>query len=272
MDHLKKVHSLTEESYLASYPGASVRIEGTRQKREKTVRARYGVENVFQAISVKREIRDSMIRNYGAPSPLQVPALRAKVAATNLERFGVENPFASPEVQAKIRKTNLDRFGVANPNQSPVFRLKTIESNIQKYGSPVPQGFGLERKTRPEEIVDAFKIEGLYYTGNRSYWVRCEGGDGVPKNRNPDFVVYAPEQIALVNSGTPPNEVRTNKIVEVIGDWWHREEIVGLPRDAYVASRIKEYASIRISCLVIWESEVKTQPEEVRARLADWCR
>jgi hypothetical protein len=135
MDHLKKIHTLTEESYLASYPGALVRVAGTAQKREKTVRSRYGVENVFQAQEVKQTIRDSMIANHGAPSPLQVPAIRAKVAATNFARLGVGNPFASPEVQAKIRETNLVRFGVRNPNQSPEVMARRIETNLERYGT-----------------------------------------------------------------------------------------------------------------------------------------
>lgn len=134
MDHLKKIHALTEESYHALHPGAPVRVAETAQRRETTVRTRYGVENVFQAAEVKGTIRDSMIRNHGAPSPLQVPSLRAKVAATNRERRGVENPFASEGVKAKIRETNLEKYGVENPNQSPEVIARRIETNRQRYG------------------------------------------------------------------------------------------------------------------------------------------
>lgn len=268
MDHLKKVHGLSEAEYVAKHPGSAVRVAGTAQKRAATVKARYGVGNVFQAGEVKDKIRDSMSAKYGAPTVLQVPSLRKRVEDAVEARYGVRNVFAVPDMRDRLRKMSRDRYGVEYFTQAPEVIARRVATNMKRYGSPVPQGFGVERKTRPEEIVDSFKVAGLYYTGNHAYWVRCKGADGFAKNRNPDFVVYTPEQLALVESGTPPNEVRTNKVVEVLGDWWHREEIVGLPRDAYAASRIAEYASIGISCLILWESEVKTRPDEVRSHLA----
>lgn len=268
MDHLTKVHGITEAEYVARHPGAAVRIAGTTQKRESTVKARYGVVNVFQSNEVKSKIRNTMIVHHGAPTVLQAPGLRKRIADTNAVRYGHTNPFGSPEVQAKVRQTNLATYGVEYPNLSKEVIARRIETNMMRYGSPVPQGFGLERKSRPEEIVDSLKIEGLYYTGNRVYWVRCKAADGTAKNRNPDFVCYTSEQLARVVAGAPPNEVRTNRVVEILGDYWHREEIVGLPREAYVAARIAEYRTIGIACLVLWESEVKTDPEGVRSRLA----
>ena len=272
MDHLTKVHGLTEAEYTGRHPGAPVRVAGTALKREATVQARYGVDNVFQAAEVKATSRETMFAHYGAHNPLQSPTLRAKITETVRARYGVGNVFASPEVQEKIRQTNLTTYGVENAGRSPVVVARRIETNMLRYGSPVPQGFGILWKTKPEKLVEAMAPPNVRFTGDRSYWVRCKGSDGFPKNRNPDFVVYDPERLALVNAGAPLNEVRTNRVIEVLGDYWHREELVGLPRDAYVASRKAEYADIGIACLVLWESEVKTDPEGVRARLTEFCR
>jgi hypothetical protein len=268
MDHLKKVHGYDEATYLAKYSNAAVRIASTAQKREGTVQARYGVENVFQADSVKQQSRKTMRQRYGASHPLQALKPRQKMLATNLTRYGSANPFGSAKIKARLKATNILRYGTEFPNQNRGVIARRVGTNMIRYGSPVPQGFGRSGKTSLEDWVDKLALAGVVYTGDRSYWVRCTGQDGFPKNRNPDFVVYSPENLARVLEGAPTNEVRTNKVIEVLGDWWHREEIVGLPRDAYVASRIAEYASARISCLILWESEVKKQPELVLERLA----
>jgi hypothetical protein len=272
MDHLTKVHGFTEAEYTARHPGAAVRVAGTAQKRGATVGARYGVTNVFQADGVKAKSRATMVAHHGAPTALQSPAIRQRVAETNLQRYGHANPFGSPEVQAKIRQTNLATYGMETSGGAPAVVARRIESNLLKYGSPVPQGFGLTEQTLPEKIVAKLAPACVYYSGDRSYWVRTRGSDGVWKNRNPDFVVYTdPERLAQVQAGAPLNEVRTNKIIEVLGDYWHREELVGLPRDAYVSARKAEYDAIGIACLILWESEVKTDPDGVRERLAGFC-
>lgn len=135
MDHLKKVHGLTEESYRALYPTALVRIESTSRARKETVRSRYGVDNVFQDPDVKSKSRGTMLVKYGAPTPLQSPVLKGKVAETNRVRYGAENPFASEVLKGKIRETNMDRYGVENPNQSPEIIARRIDTNRQRYGA-----------------------------------------------------------------------------------------------------------------------------------------
>jgi hypothetical protein len=134
MDHLTKVHSLTESEYASLFPEAAVRIASTSAKRKGTVKERYGVENVFQSEVVKMKSRETMLATHGVDHPLRSEEIRAKVAQTNLERRGVENPFASPEIQEKIRASNLERFGVGNPNQSPKVVARRIETNRERYG------------------------------------------------------------------------------------------------------------------------------------------
>jgi len=133
MDHLKKVHGMTEETYRAKFPEASVRIGATLQRRVATVQDRYGVDNVFQAGDVKAQSKETMLIKYGGWG-LQSPEIKARASATNLERYGAENPFGSEEIQRRIRVSNLERFGVENPNQAPEVMAKRIQTNQEKYG------------------------------------------------------------------------------------------------------------------------------------------
>lgn len=134
MSHLTGIHGFTEESYLEKYPGASVRLASTLEKRKATVLDHYGVENVFQADSVKETSKQSMRSRHGVDHPMKSQAIRKRIGATNVERYGAGNPFASPEIQQRIKKTNLERYGVENPNQSDLVMEKRIRTNLERYG------------------------------------------------------------------------------------------------------------------------------------------
>jgi hypothetical protein len=135
MDHLKRVHGLTEVAYQERYPGASVRSPRVAERRVATVRARYGTDNVFQLAEVKDKSRATMKKLYGAENALQSPEIRARVATTNQARYGAENPFASDRVKEKIVETNRLKFGFDNPNQAPEVIKRRMETNRQRYGT-----------------------------------------------------------------------------------------------------------------------------------------
>lgn len=56
-------------------------------------------------------------------------------------------------------------------------------------------------------------------------------------------------------------------MVELFGDYWHSRMFTGKANFEHEAELVSAYADIGISCLIIWESEVKRQREEVRSRV-----
>lgn len=135
MDHIKKVHGLTKEGYLARHPGATVAATGILERRESTVRERYGVANVFQDPGVKGLIGQTMVERYGGVGKAS-PVLRPKIEQTMEARYGHVNPFGSPEIQERIKQGHLERYGVENPNQAPEVIARRMETNRQRYGAP----------------------------------------------------------------------------------------------------------------------------------------
>lgn len=133
-DHLGNVHGMSEPEYLIKYPGSTIRIAATLERRKASVARHYGVDNVFQAEEVKAKSKTSLVANYGVSSPMHSPEIRARVASTNLERYGSENVFASSVIQERIRQSNLNHYGVENPNQSPEVMQKRIKTNLARYG------------------------------------------------------------------------------------------------------------------------------------------
>ena len=166
---------------------------------------------------------------------------------------GVDHPRKDPEINARAEAT----------------RVRTM---MERYGAATPMEAGLVpcTRTRPEIAVEGMAIPGLHYTGDHAYWVNVRTTDGDWRPRNPDFVFYTDEQMALVSSGVPANEVRSGKVVEVLGDYWHGPERQGVGRAEYVAAREAEYAGVRVRSLFVWESEVESDPDGVRGRVASF--
>lgn len=192
-------------------------------------------------------------------------------AAYRAARLG---PTTSGKTLTRRRATFVRNYGVDHPRKVAAINQRAEEARVQtmldRYGAATPMEAGLipTSRTTPERAVEAMNLPGLHYTGNHAYWVNVRASDGSWKPRNPDFVWYAPDQAARVAEGAPPNEVRTYRCVEVLGCYWHGESRTGLTPEAYVEARTAEYASVGVQACFVWESEVFSSPDEVRARLA----
>jgi hypothetical protein len=154
--HLK-VHGLTEDSYLALYPGKTIRLELTNERRKKTVQEIYGVDNVFQSEIVKARSRKTLFEKYGVEVPLRSESIKAKASATNLKRYGAENPFASEVIKEKIKQVNLERYGVDHPNKNPEMLARTFATNLERYGK--------KSYVETEEFQKKFKETSLAHFG-----------------------------------------------------------------------------------------------------------
>lgn len=252
---------------------------------------------IFQdekVIMRSRQVK-TFLERYGVKNPMQLPEIRKKAEQTNLERYGVpnvflrespfydriqeslkgkrpvlrgkDNPFAWPLVKEKILRTQLSkigrsfpvylthaeteqdlivRYGILHPMQDRDFARTMLE---QQSSDKDPNG--LERlvlKTAPH----------LIYTGDRAFW------RWLPKlgqYKNPDFVLPSPE-------ATLEHPFRgVTKVVEAFGDFWHSKRITGKDPLEHEQEIIEAYAEVGLECLVLWESEVKKEPDKVQTRL-----
>ena len=56
-------------------------------------------------------------------------------------------------------------------------------------------------------------------------------------------------------------------MVEVFGDYWHGRMKTGKAGFEHEQELVHAFADIGFDCLVIWESQVKNDPAEVRDRI-----
>jgi len=98
-----------------------------------------------------------------------------------------------------------------------------------------------QRPTQPEKVFDELTPSLVRYIGDRTWWRKLPNGQW----KNPDFKVTG-----------------QNKIIEVFGDWWHKNDD---PQEL-----INLYKTANLDCLVIWEHEIYKQPDKVIEKTIDF--
>ena len=200
-------------------------------------------------------------------SKIDFKAVQEKREATHLERHGHANPFSDPAIQEKIHTTNLSRYGVDHPMQNEGVRLRQNES-----AQNGPSG--------QEVFFDEHTCDNVVYSGMGSRYIRTKVGvrkyGRVIKDLNPDFLVL-PDNVlesarSRLSEGKPfdRQKHRTRYVVELLGDWWHSEAVIGVPPEEHEKELIEAYASAGIECLVLWEKDVLHGWEEIEDEVTAW--
>jgi G:T-mismatch repair DNA endonuclease (very short patch repair protein) len=78
------------------------------------------------------------------------------------------------------------------------------------------------------------------------------------RRKNPDFVVLTKEQLAAYRAGVPLKDLRTYLVIEINGDFWHTKH-KGVSREQREREFVDGYASIGVSCLVLWGSDIHSE-------------
>jgi len=262
----------------------------------------HGVNGPQQVPAIREATRATNMERYGGELNGS-PVLRDQIARTNLDRYGFAEPAKNPKVKDRIRSTNMARYGVPWTAMDPVVRRKQLEAMEAKYGShyfasdqgkveiraTLKERYGVEfpgeieghwdkvlvtfKQNYPDlawpgmlacpcngmnrfeqYVVDAFPV--LMFTGDKSFWRFLPR---LGHYKNPDFIVPGPD---------PSNPKKgVTKVVEAFGDFWHSRMFTGKANFDHEQELIDAFKDIGIDCLILWESEVKADPDAVKARL-----
>lgn len=228
------------------------RTEPVKARQRETNQERYGVPWTCMDPEVRRKQLETMETNWGGHFFASEEGQRA-VRDAMKEKFGVEFPGAIEGHWDRVVEVFRERFGVAHPLQLEEFREKQRQTNIERYGTPFP---GL-RKNGPnllERRVGSM-CSSLLFTGDGIFWKWLPL---LGHHKNPDFIV-APDLEKPFKGVT--------RVVEVFGDFWHSRMFTGKAPFDHEQELIGAFLDIGIDCLVIWESEVKSDPGEVEGRI-----
>ena len=145
----------------AKIASLSVDIVKRNKAIKKSVKEKYGVDNVFQLESVKQKSkmtkketyndenynnrekeRQTKIDHYGGPSYFSNDYLKNKSInkkkKTVKEKYDVDNVFQTNEVKEKIKKSLLIHYGVDNYAKTEEWKKQYINTSLQKYGYENP--------------------------------------------------------------------------------------------------------------------------------------
>jgi len=292
----QKIKDTMQKKYGVENPQQSQEV---RDKTHQTNLERYGVEEILASPSIREQIKNTCEEQYGGPAPSCSPEVQEKQKQTNLKRYGVpwtsmdvevrkkqleameekwgSHFFASDEGKTAIRQvmkerygvefpgaieghwekattTFLERYGVEHPLQLEVFNEKRFSTCLKKYGTPFP-GRTLKGPNLFEAAIWKL-IPDFLFVGDGQFW---KWVPSLKSFKNPDFILPGPD---------PKHPKRgVTKVVEAFGDYWHSRMFTGKANFDHEQELIDAYAGIGISCLIIWESEVKTDPDGVKERL-----
>ena len=125
-------------------------LESIKEKSKETKLDRYGDENYCNREQVKKtkiekygedyfknffkRVKESMEKNYGVSHPLHVQKFIEKKMKTSLERYGTEHACQNNEVIEKFNKTIQERYGVDNISQNEEIKEKKKQTSINNFG------------------------------------------------------------------------------------------------------------------------------------------
>jgi very-short-patch-repair endonuclease len=203
-----------------------------REKYKKTCVTRYGAENVLSRGTIPFQNRNETVQN----------------------RYGVSNVFANKDIKEKIIDTTIKKYGVRHiahlPNSHHTCGRKSkIHRKVETFLSDVDVPFTSE-------------VGGKFVAFN-TYLKR----------------IYSPIVDILLNE--------QKKIIEIYGDRWHANpniyketDLIKMFRGHLSAKEIREKDAARIeqlkgcgyNVLVIWETDIQKNEDEVRKLLYEYCK
>lgn len=87
-------------------------VNGTLEKRKKTLLSKYGSTCTFTAQSIREKSKQTLLNKYGVDNSMKVESIANKVIATKIERYGCIKSEAEIE---KTKQTIKAKYGVDNP-------------------------------------------------------------------------------------------------------------------------------------------------------------
>lgn len=223
-----------------------------RRKQLMAMELHYG-GHFFASEVGKAAVRAALVARFGVEFPGAIEGHWDKVVATFRERLGVDHPLRLIEFLEKRVATSRRVYGTDSPMQNQDVKGRMITTKFERYGnpwgpSPASGPNGLER-----DVIALAPPDSLLFTGDFTWWRWLPT---LNHHKNPDFIV----------PGSDPEHPKRG----AFGDFWHSRMFTGRAPFEHECELVEAYAEVGITCLVLWESEVKGDPEAVRARLASF--
>ena len=194
-------------------------------------------------------------------------AAQYKREQTHLDRHGFANPFADPAMKEKIVETSQRRYGTDHPMQNEEVLIRQNES-------------AHNGQSGQEKFFDEHTCDSIVFTGYGGRFIRVKTGvrkyGRVVKNLNPDFMVFPDNVLESALAASKERRKmsrekhRSKYVIELLGDWYHSEQMIGVKPEEHEAEIVAAYKSVGIECLTLWEKDVMGRWEIIRPMVDAW--
>lgn len=233
-----------------------------KEKYTTTIRAKYGVDNISQADSIKKKKEETFFKNYGYKNNFCNESIRQKahdnidhqecyksLQCTLREKYGVNHIIEIPHIYDNVdqekrqearRKTCLERYGVEYNSQNELIknkiqetRNKTINS-LDYFKNPVKYWKGKFFSSKLEvEVQEILNKKRVTYLNN--IWISGVNVD-----------LYIPSK---------------NLIIEINGDYWHANPLKYKKEDIIYTTENKR----NITAEEIWKKDKKQEEKLLKS-------
>lgn len=198
-----------------------------KEKRKITLKEKYGVENVFQLDSVKKQSGETKIEKYGDKN-YRIDKQREEII---LEKYGCINVFQNKDVKEKSIKTMNERHGVSYPSMNKIIKEKIKSSNLMNLGVEYPQQ---NSEVFKKSMKSNFKIGydgGLLYQGSyeKDFLNHCKELGIIHLITKPESIKYLEKDDKRCYYHPDFYIEKLNLIIEIKSSYWwkiHKENIL----------------------------------------------
>lgn len=124
-------------------------------KRKKNNKEKYGVENVFQLETTKKNIKETNISKYGVENVSQLEEIKKKKEETCMKKHGSKHHLQNKDILQKQKKTNLEKYGVDNVSKLDIVKSK---KNAKHYDKDAKIRLEIENK-RKKTNLEKYNVE-----------------------------------------------------------------------------------------------------------------
>jgi len=205
--------------------GKKISIANSGKKRNEKQKKNY-------SIAFKRDYalgkRKTWTQGLTADSNIKLKKAARKTKETRLKNGGY---IVTEDMKRKISEALKESYKngkIINPMKNKKHSIETKEKiRMKRKLQRIPTS-----NTKIEKwliyILNKFNLP-FQYVGNGKLWLG---------NKNPDFV-----------------HKNKKKVIEVFGNYWHSESIIGKSKEMHAIERKEFFESLGYECLIIWENE-----------------
>ena len=154
-------------------------LEDVKNKRNKTIEEKYGVDNYFKSNKFKEDLKKSNLEKYGVEHITQSDHFKEKSKQTCLEKYGVDNYFKADKFKEDLKKSNLEKYGVEHYSQTDVCKEKLKQTSLKRYGVESPNQAPEKIEKQAQTMLKKYGFRSNFSKENRhvieATWLKNHG-------------------------------------------------------------------------------------------------